>query len=450
MRKAQKEQVQDFVGLLEEAHEQIRLDLEKKQVEIVLQLLADCQNGAVALGDLIEKCEGEDHPTISYLEEYCELVYEIHQKLSEGQEELTPNQVYKPLTQMLRKFAQEANAQIPIRKEVVFLPYKASMWDSLESVWRAADADPNCDAYVIPIPYYDRKPDGSFGQKHYEGGDYPKDVPVFSYEQYDFEKRKPDIIYIHNPYDEFYRVTSVEPFFYTKNLKKFTDQLIYIPYFVLQEVDPNDEMAVTGMEHFVVVPGVIYSDQVIVQSEAMRQVYVNVMTKETGEENRAYWEQKILGLGSPKFDKVAETVVEEGALPLFWRQRLYKLDGTRKKVILYNTSVSALLQHTDGYLEKMRHVFSIFEKNQEDILLLWRPHPLIPATISSMRPQLWEEYCRLVEDYKEDGWGIYDDSPELDRAIRLSDGYYGDASSVVQLCQKVGMPILIQNVEIRD
>jgi hypothetical protein len=126
------------------------------------------------------------------------------------------------------------------------------------------------------------------------------------------------------------------------------------------------------------------------------------------------------------------------------------LDGTRKKVILYNTSVSALLQHTDGYLEKMRHVFSIFEKNQEDILLLWRPHPLIPATISSMRPQLWEEYCRLVEDYKEDGWGIYDDSPELDRAIRLSDGYYGDASSVVQLCQKVGMPILIQNVEIRD
>ena len=32
------------------------------------------------------------------------------------------------------------------------------MWDSLESVWQAADADPDCDAYVVPIPYYDTPP----------------------------------------------------------------------------------------------------------------------------------------------------------------------------------------------------------------------------------------------------------------------------------------------------
>lgn len=43
--------------------------------------------------------------------------------------------------------------------------------------------------------------------------------------------------------------------------------------------------------------------------------------------------------------------------------------------------------------------------------------------------------------------GIYDDTADLDRAIVLSDGYYGDSSSIVQLCQNVGMPIMIQNVE---
>ena len=36
-----------------------------------------------------------------------------------------------------------------VRKEVVFLPYKASMWDSLESVWKAAEEDPDCVAYVF-------------------------------------------------------------------------------------------------------------------------------------------------------------------------------------------------------------------------------------------------------------------------------------------------------------
>ena len=81
--------------------------------------------------------------------------------------------------------------------------------------------------------------------------------------------------------------------------------------------------------------------------------------------------------------------------------------------------------------------------------LLWRPHPLIQATIESMRPQLWTEYDRLVRKYREEGWGIYDDTADLDRAIEISDAYYGDgSSSVVQVYQQTGKPIMMQNVEI--
>ena len=35
---------------------------------------------------------------------------------------------------------------------------------------------------------------------------------------------------------------------------------------------------------------------------------------------------------------------------------------------------------------------------------------------------------------------------ELDRAIALSDAYYGDPSSVVHLYKQTGKPIMIQNV----
>ena len=65
-----------------------------------------------------------------------------------------------------------------------------------------------------------------------------------------------------------------------------------------------------------------------------------------------------------------------------------------------------------------------------------------------MRPQLWIEYDKLVRQYREEGWGIYDDTSDLDRAIALSDAYYGDGSSVVQLCQEKGIPVLIQNVDV--
>ena len=48
------------------------------------------------------------------------------------------------------------------------------------------------------------------------------------------------------------------------------------------------------------------ADKVIVQSEDMRQVYIKVLMKESGDCSaaaRKYWENKILGLGSPKYDK---------------------------------------------------------------------------------------------------------------------------------------------------
>ena len=89
---------------------------------------------------------------------------------------------------------------IPVRKEVVFFPYKASMWDSLESVYLAAKEDPECDAYCVPIPYYVRNPDRSLGQMHYEGNEYPKNIEVIDWQSWAGGERKPDVIYIHNPF----------------------------------------------------------------------------------------------------------------------------------------------------------------------------------------------------------------------------------------------------------
>ena len=66
---------------------------------------------------------------------------------------------------------------------------------------------------------------------HYEGDQYPAYVPITDYRVYDFEKRRPDAIYIHNPYDYANYVTSVSPEFYSSELKKYTECLVYIPYY---------------------------------------------------------------------------------------------------------------------------------------------------------------------------------------------------------------------------
>lgn len=449
MRKNLHKQMLELAQLLSEAHEEIKKALDADDGATALSVLEQCQQAAVSIGTTIENEEGEGFVTVSYLERYCETAYQLYEEIA-GNRVTDRNKQYKILRRQQIQIENSIKNDIRVRTVAVFLPYKASMWDSLESVWMAAHDDPDCDDYVIPIPYFDKNPDGSFRELHYEGGQYPAYVPITDYETFDFEGQHPDAIYIHNPYDEWNFVTSVPPFFYSKNLKNFTDMLVYIPYFVLGEMSPDNEESIEKIEHFCVVPGVFNADRVIVQSEDIRKIYIKVLVKQAGEESRSVWEKKILGLGSPKYDKVVTLDKGSIEIPEKWRKIIEKPDGGQKKVIFYNTSINALLQHNEKMLEKMRWVFAMFKENQGEVALLWRPHPLIQATVSSMRPQLWAKYEKLLLQYREEGWGIYDDTADLDRAIAVSDAYYGDASSVVQLFKKTGKPIMIQDVEVRE
>lgn len=445
MERYKKKEILQAIDTLVKANDSIVKAASKNRTE-AMEALEQCQESAIQIGTFLEKFDEKYVHAVSILEDYCENIYQMSISISD---ENKCRKLSKKIRKQLIGLQNIITKEMPDRKEIVFLPYKASMWDSLESVWKAADADENTDAYVIPIPYYDKNPDGSFREEHYEGDLYPAYVPVIRYDKYDFEARKPDVIFIHNPYDECNYVTSVHPFFYSKNLKQYTDKLVYIPYFVLDEIDPEDKAAVDRMKHFCTTPGVVNADKVIVQSEKMRQVYISVLMEYTGNDDasRKYWEEKILGLGSPKVDKVLNTRKEDLEIPEGWMKIIRKPDGSLKKIVFYNTSINALLEYNEQMLRKMESVFDIFYKSRKEIALLWRPHPLIESTLASMRPGLWEEYQKIRDTYRKAGWGIYDDTADMDRAVCLSDAYYGDMSSVVALYSKLRKNITIQNTE---
>ena len=47
----------------------------------------------------------------------------------------------------------------------------------------------------------------------YEGEYFPDEIPITKYDEFDFEKHNPDIIMIHNPYDQYNPGISVHPVF---------------------------------------------------------------------------------------------------------------------------------------------------------------------------------------------------------------------------------------------
>ena len=339
--------------------------------------------------------------------------------------------------ELLRYVITEIEKERHFKKEVVFLPYKAAMWDSMECIWRAAARDKDhCIPYVIPIPYADRNPDMSVAAWHCERDQFPKDVPVLKWEEIDLKIMHPDIIFFHNPYDNYNLVTSVDKRYYSDYLKKDTDKLVYVPYFVFDE-----DCCENDVRNFALNQGVVNADRVIVQSETIRKYYINLLVKNTNQTSRDFWEKRILGLGSSKIEKVLHSQREDFEMLSQWRKRI---DG--RKIVLYITSLTPMLVNTNKVCNKIREVFQIF-KSQNNVVLWWRPHPLMKASIHSMRPAIEEEYLQLEKEYIEEGWGIYDNTGDLHRAIAYSDAYYGDGSSVHKLYSRTRKPILIQQYQ---
>jgi hypothetical protein len=388
-------------------------------------LLPNLENPSEQIQDILAACECiRENLESETAPNSLELLQKIETSLKESKLNILEH---------TKKLKSAFDLEVKANREVLFLPYKASMWDSLESIYIAAKDDPSCDALVMPIPYYDKK-DGKLTEMHWEI-DYPKNIPLIDWQKYNIEERHPDIIFIHNPYDDCNYVTSVHPDFYSEKLRNFTDCLVYVPYFVFA----NDMVE----NHFVTTAGCIHAHKVIVQSEKVCDSYISVFKKQFG--NRfGKPADKFIALGSPKFDKVINTKKEDCQIPDEWRE----LIGNRK-IILYNTTIGTLLQGNEQYLQKLRSVLSVFKKHK-DAILWWRPHPLNEATYKSMRPRLLSEYMRIIEEYKREGWGIYDDTVDLHRAIAVSDAYYGDWSSLVALYKVTGKPMLVDYQRMDD
>ena len=178
------------------------------------------------------------------------------------------------------------------KKTVVFMPYKSQYWENMEALWKEYSDNDEYNVVVIPLPYYYKNFDGTADYCE-DKGTYPDYVELTTYENYRFEQMNPEKIIIQNPYDEFNMTVTVHPAFYSRNLAIHTDELIYMPYFKTEEIDENDMRAYKWMKEYVTMPGVVYADKVIVQSENIKKLYVKKLTDFFGAESQNEWDNKI-------------------------------------------------------------------------------------------------------------------------------------------------------------
>lgn len=416
MRTFVKKQLIDILDSMKQLHSSLPTITDKGQL---IQLLVDCQAAAVAIGEALEHNSEDCEPIIIVLEEYCEDVF----YLSENLEGICQNEIL-----ILDEFIDKTNhmiSEISSTYQVIFLPYKASMWDSLESIWLACKEDQHCECYVIPIPYYEFNSDTNRWVYRYDGTQFPEEVPIINYQEYSLKQNLPDVAYIHNPYDDLNLVTRVEPRFYSRELKKYVNNLVYVPYYVTSGFIAQDHLALAVYQHM---------DYMVVQSEYAKSFCKGM-----------FYYDRILPFGSPKLDGIIKLCQGCTIIPEQWKSLLQ-----RKKILMLNTSIGCFLQDGSLYFAKIKSLCDSIIK-QNNVALIWRPHPLLEATIKSMRPQLLSEYNELREYFLENRIGVLDDTPDISRAVAISDGYIGEeGSSVINLFGAVGKPIFILDNLITD
>lgn len=251
-------------------------------------------------------------------------------------------------------------------------------------------------------------------------------MPIVPYETFSLETERPDVIYIHNPYDDRNYVTSVHPDYYSANLKKYTDMLVYVPYFFGGQ-GPMPESHLN-------LPVYATADRIIVQDEEKAESLTDYVPRE-----------KIAVLGSPKVDRLLklekkrEEIIKTG-IPQEWQEKI-----AGKKVILFNVSITGILQNSEYAMDKIRYVLSCFEQ-REDVILWWRPHPLIEATLKSMRPKMYGEYMKIKRGFVHKGYGILDETGDAGIAAVVADAYLGEnSSSLVHYFEVLGKAIYFTN-----
>ena len=413
--------------------------------EDIITYLSELQNNIVSFGTLTESIKGEDCNTVKLLEQYLEVIYKVAkyvQKFDEGiSYEASAENKYAECDEEVKdtfaSISEAIDSEIVNRRSVLFLPVKAKHFSSMRMAYEMEAATPDTDVYVMPLPYYYKEYDGSFkDEMHIDTEEFIKaNIPVTDYSRFDLSLLCPEKIYINSAYDEYNMAVSVDTRFYARNVKKYTEKLIYIPYFKLMEFDRANYPCWYNMQYYCTVPGVVMADKVYVQSENTRKVYIDKLNEWVGDEKYTdIWEQKI--------DVYNESCEEHSEDEL--------RDAGSKKTIVWFVSAGSLAEFGDRYIEKAYRNLDVFALSKDKLKVLLISEPFLDEMIKTYSDELYKKWTGFIDEFNRSGIGevVSQVEEKSVEALLKANAYYGDPSYICKDFIVMKKPVMLQNVEV--
>lgn len=276
----------------------------------LLDMLAQCQSVAIDLGNFIEQMKGEENLSakacVAALEEYCEKIFDVYNNLplAVEREKEDFQKLCAALNQAFVQMKQTVENEIIHKKLVAFLPDNPKRWKEMQALYDYYRQQENTEVCVIPLPLFAKNLYGEIvaGQDEYDKndkrGEYPADLNIIAWHTVQMQSYEFAAIVIQNPYDAENPYLTVPPAYYAKQLQQYTDCLIYMMPQGVNDFTENDITDIYGLKYSLTVPGTMYADKILIESGAMKELFVNHLTAFAGEDTKEVWDDKVMTISA--------------------------------------------------------------------------------------------------------------------------------------------------------
>lgn len=429
-----------LISSLETLHAHILTLIDKGKITEAAAILEKCQEIAITVGTAIDQEQGEGTPTVKYLEDYCEFIYNIHEKLL-AKSAINIHQEGKQFANLYDSIKNSYNNDISRRREILFVPVHAKDWYYLNPLYEKYISEENTDVYVMPANFSERSDDGGMLTSKSDYGSFPSHLPLVRSKDYDLNRHHPDVIIIQNPFDEYESGFTVHPFFYAANLYRYTEKLIYCQSFSLDNIEEKDGKALINAKKYVITPGVVLSDEIYVPNENMKSVYTRLLSSLPGN-NETEWNDKIKILPAPELKR---DVPEETSKEISDKIPSKKISDMGKPFLLFHVADGDYISCKNVF-EKIKHSIELFADAKEKLDIFWVEDTKTSDNIKQLSQKLYEEYEAIKKDFADIKIGTITHLNDVINLIPDAAGYYGSAGYLMNLCVRAGIPTMVWDI----
>ena len=435
--------------------EEIINAIRDRNSEVSEEAISVSQQLAIDFGTMLEQVGYEKSEIVKCLEQYCEELYRLYQiyVTAEGkiQHEVVTEQYsdtdstmhinLNKLSDIMQIIEQEWSQNVRAKKTILFLISHSTEWENIRLLWDEKLESPDSALYLVILPYYDKDYDGS-PMKWYmdDMSELVEFVDVDESRVLDMkqltaeylELLHPERIYIQNPYDEWNPNISISSLFYAANIRKYTDELIYMSPYGEGELYGKDSREYCNMQYYVTMPGVMYADRILLNSENKKKWYVEKLTEFAGEDTREVWKKKI---------QVRTTEVNSRT------QCEHETKGSAgKKRLLYGISLGTYMENPEVARRKIKDNLQIFEEHKNNIEVTVY---LFPEKVSEAWMPVENEIMDLFRNMQRESGRMSSEWKLVEEHLRQCDqydAYYGDPMPTVMKFYERKKPVMIQNM----